>query len=363
MLRNVRVARVGLALALASGLAACSGDPAAPARSAFDAPQLNAGAAALSGGLAHSGWQSFRAVAPAVAASAANHAPVAAQGLVHAAQAPDRADLRAAVLRARATLESLLASRGRPGVQLVAVVPNELLGTTFVWDPTLQQYVADSGRTDAPANGVRHVLYPVNPFTAQPASVDEVGYVDLIDEGADLPNAAAVRIVVTVDGANLLDYRLRIDAAPSQARLRVQGVLSAGSDQVEFEVEGEVRDGLGAAFTYRLAVPAHQFRADARIAATGTAVTVQERIVVGSDAVGFTATHEADRVAGAVEVNGVPFATIEGPAGLPDFRRADGQPLSPAEAQALSAILHLTGRTIMFFADLLAPVGDLVHVG
>lgn len=311
------------------GLTACAGEPVAPAATAptLDASRLIAGTTAVSGALGTPAWQSFRLLAPAIAVSSGG-----------------------------STVAKLLETHTAPQPQLNATIPADLLGTTFVWDTTTQLYVADSTRSDAPANGVRHVLYPVNPFTGKPASTEELGYVDLTDEGLELQDGAAIRIVVSAAGVTWLDYALSITAAPPGATVEVDGFLSNGTERVEFHVDGGAQAGSGATFTYQLAVPSHDFQADATITSDGARNNVQERITVGAEVLGFTATHDGDLVQGAVAVNGVPFATLTGLADLPDIRRADGLPLTADEARALRGILDLTGHTLDFVGNLLAPL-------
>ena len=360
MLHHSPAARAPRVLAvLALGLAACSSDPATPDRpaAALDAGRLTAGTAAISSALGTPAWQSFRVMAPSIVASSGGNAVVTGGIRNAASTATGIADPQAAATFARAQLAALLVRPAAPPVAPHAVVPQELLGKTFVWDTATGQYVVDPARTDAPASGVRHVLYPVNPITGKPASTEELGYVDLIDEGASLTNGEAIRIVVSAGGITYLDYALSVTAAPSSAIVQVDGFLSDGTDRVEFHVDGGMQAGTGAAFAYQVAVPARDFRAEATITSDGTRNNVQERITVGTQLVGFTATHAGDTVQAAVAVDGVPFATITGLAALPEIRRADGLPLTADEASALRNILELTGRTLAFFGDLLSPLG------
>jgi hypothetical protein len=206
---------------------------------------------------------------------------------------------------------------------------------------------------------VRHVIYPVNPLTGRPASDQELGYADLTDEGAELPDGVAVRLRVVADGVTYLDYGLSLTGAPAVRLARVGGFLSNGSDRVEFRIEGGIHAD-GAAFAYRLEVPAHGLLAEATIQAQHQRAHVEERITVGSDRITFVATHDGDRVDAVVAVNDAPFATIRGWATSPEIRRADGAPFSSDEANALRGILELTGWTLELFAHLLEPLGGFV---
>ena len=56
------------------------------------------------------------------------------------------------------------------------LVPVDFLGRTY--DRGVDGYEHDAARTDAPANGVRFILYEVDPITRAPGDT-EIGYVDL----------------------------------------------------------------------------------------------------------------------------------------------------------------------------------------
>ena len=72
----------------------------------------------------------------------------------------------------------------------------EALGSTYIYDPALRRYVVAPGRSGAPANGVRFILYAVNPVTHEPISAVEIGYADLLDEGVARPTGIDLRLIV-----------------------------------------------------------------------------------------------------------------------------------------------------------------------
>src|SRR5438874_1300229 len=60
-----------------------------------------------------------------------------------------------------------------------SIFPPGVIGKTFVWDATLGSY-RPSNRRGAPPNGVRLVLYAIDPRTQLPSSpLTEIGYADL----------------------------------------------------------------------------------------------------------------------------------------------------------------------------------------
>jgi hypothetical protein len=355
-------ARLALML-LAAGLTACSGTQTTSptsSTSGLDAARLNAGVTSVGNVQAAPAWQSFRMLGPAMGSSVGPAASVAAM-IATDVVAGSPADPGAAALRARARLAWLLGGSSSSQVSLLPVIPTTVLGTTFVWDSVTAKYVADSTRRGAPANGVRYILYALNPVTAKPVVSAEIGHADLTDEGAAIANGVGIRLVGTSGSLTFLDYALTVTGAASTAVVNVHGYLSNGTDSLAFVVDGGLQAAQGAQFTAQLEVPKSQFLARATITSNGTVTNVQEQITVAANLVGFTATHDGDRVQAAVGVNGVPFATITGLAALPDIRRADGLPLTADEAKALRGILEMTGKTLDVFGDLLAPAGPVVR--
>src|SRR5688572_12768839 len=63
-------------------------------------------------------------------------------------------------------------------------IPSEYAGKAFECDVDTDQYAA-TDRVGAPSNGVRFMLYTVNPVTGQPVEpLDEVGYAQLTVSGS-----------------------------------------------------------------------------------------------------------------------------------------------------------------------------------
>ena len=97
------------------------------------------------------------------------------------------------------------------------ILPSELLGTTFTWDTGTRDYIA-AARTDAPADGVRFVLYALEPdvdFPAEPLS--EIGYLDLHD--LSTASADVARLVLVTDGVTRFDYRVTATGTELDAKV------------------------------------------------------------------------------------------------------------------------------------------------
>lgn len=144
---------------------------------------------------------------------------------------------RAARDTVRAIAKALLVS---PVAGSAVILPDEVLGTTFLWDATEEAYVA-SERTGAPANGVRLAMYTVNGETGQPAEpLEEIGYLQLTDLSTASTDAA--RIIVVADGATLFDYSVSAAGSGANATLGSDGYIGNGDDRVEFETDISMSD-------------------------------------------------------------------------------------------------------------------------
>src|SRR5437016_14597703 len=101
-----------------------------------------------------------------------------------------------AYLDAPRRLQALRLAAGTLGSGISAsVIPPQYLGQTFVWDDATHKYVV--GPDAGPSNGVRIILYALNPVTgavAEPSSA--VGFADLLDESTTSPAVNKLHVIV-----------------------------------------------------------------------------------------------------------------------------------------------------------------------
>ncbi len=268
----------------------------------------------------------------------------------------------------------------------LGLIPDELKGKTFEWDVATQHYVV-TDRPGAPADGVRFILYAINPITRRPAEpLVEVGYVDLIDLSTE--TSRSLRIVVAgVDGTPVyVDYTVAGTVTPGQFTASANGFISNGesgdaSKRLMFDMTATLTE---ASFTF-----------DAELSLDHPAVTIKQKTTAIKSATGVelaidflleaeqdvhifgsvTVTdddrqadghresgpgrHDDDGIVTAnltVTVDGNVFATIKGTSPDIQILGADGQPLSEEELRALRELFRFPARVFSFFQDLLHPV-------
>lgn len=374
----------GLAAAAALVTVACN-ETSGPQPQLSNPQQLSSDLQTVSGVLTSPTIQSFSALRSANGSPV--RAPARAGTLLGAAPIvpPRAANQPYADAPARLQALRLAASTFGSGIT-ASVIPTPLLGKTFVWDVTTHQYVV--GPDPGPTNGVRVILYAVDPITGQIVEnpLTPVGYVDLID----LSDATTNKLHVIVNGGTPTSITF------TYADYTVSGTLTknAAGQASAFSATavGFVSDGAGG---HRLDFNA-SFSAtnldtdnpDAQIDVTWTlnnpavSVALHETIATpdanhATLTIDFSVTHGAEtvRVTGTVTVvvspptvtadltvylNGQAFARITGTNDQIQARHADGSPLSQDEVQALKDLFELPDHIQDAVEDLFHPAEHLM---
>ena len=203
------------------------------------------------------------------------------------------------------------------------VLPVEVLGSVYEWDVATQQYVEGLG--SGPANGVRFVLYAVNPLTRLPSEpLSPVGYADFLDESAGSTNRLRV-MVVGYDDVTYANYLVSGTAGTTSASASASGFLTDGVHRLDFTAQLSATDSeialdyaldlnqpdvsavlsIELSFSGETAVVRHSFSLT-----RGTETVVLDG-ALSLTTVGETSTATANFT---VHVNGGLFATITGSA-------------------------------------------------
>jgi hypothetical protein len=356
-----------MALALCALVAACgtdrTTDPDGNAR--FDAQRLNADVAATEHVMSASVWASFAALSERFDLAPAPASAVAGSRALLTAR--DGLTLGRSKQIAMATAERLMTAAASDVELASPVLRSGSLGTTYVYDATVRRYVAAPERTGAPPNGVRFILYAVNPVTHEPIVATEIGYADLLDEGAAHLTGLGLRLIVVSDGTTYLDYRVAIDGSANAMTLAVTGFLTDGTAQLDFQIAANGTAGpAGAAMnvTFEFAVPARAFRVAGTVEGTHSSSGDLGRINLvvrsGLATIAFAVTGDEHTVNATILVNDRIFATVTGNAHDPVIRGAGGRALSADEVEALHGIMRLVGGVFELFGSLLKPLGVIL---
>src|SRR6266702_2178156 len=249
----------------------------------------------------------------------------------------------------------------------IKVVTTAALGTTYVWDPATNSYVASSD-SGAPANGERFMLYALSQRSGLPSvPLTSIGYVDLTDSSAGAtgvtlvgtpaaePPATYASYSVAAGGASLagfvtdgttrLDLNVRADSTTSPGTLREQTAIAVAGQDLQVDesvtVSGENGDTVGMTTDLRVASGGEVVRAAGD-------VTLDTTTNLGSGQM-------------AVSVNDSAFATIT--LGGPDlaFAPAPDVTVTTADETTLRALFSTSFELFGTVRLLLLPQQRVLH--
>lgn len=284
---------------------------------------------------------------------------------------PLRIDRAQAPLSAQ-VMRSLVAA----GASAEPILPVELLGVTFEWDEVEGDYLPTE-RTGAPSNGVRFILYAIDPITKVPASpLNETGFLDLTDEG-DAGGTTRLGLYAESGGTALIDYFIDLTYAFVGEDLSVtasaEGYVSDGQDRLDFDLDQSATlqsstETILFDFSYDMSVAGEgagvsidmQGEFDFSGEQPIDAVTATMSITDGTDTVVWTMTLGADNTLnGVITFNGVPVVNVSGTEADPVFTRADGEELTLEEVAALVELFDMVEDIFDIAEDLFEPFGGM----
>jgi hypothetical protein len=236
-----------------------------------------------------------------------------------------------------------------------ASVPAQYLGVTFVYNAETDQYEA-SELTGAPEDGVRFLVYAINPISgAVIEPVVEVGHADIVV--TESASAATVRIELVSEDVTYLDYSVGVTGGVNSATVTVSGFVSNGDDRVDFDLDTHV-NAAALSVDYSLIVPTRSgFRIDFEGEMTSASSTSSLEARGPHGTVVIAGNHEGDSGTFEVTVNGELFATVNYTTGQePEIVGADGQALTEQELHALGLVFAVFIQGFDFVEDLLDPL-------
>lgn len=254
------------------------------------------------------------------------------------------------------------------GTSIANAIPAAALGKTFTYDPALDEYTA-SEETGAPANGVRFVLYAVDPIEGGIVEpLVEVGHVDLTRTATSSTASARVRVYAgTANPTTVLDYTARVGGSVASPRVEVEGFAENSEDRLEFSLATAFSladESININWVARVPTQGLVTRLNQRFSGdVNPAFTIDAAVVSPSGRIDIDGTiNEATGGTLGVKVNGETFATmaLTSGEGEPTLVNADGDPLTEDEQAVLLQVFQWFAGAIFVFAALLGPVGPLL---
>jgi hypothetical protein len=273
------------------------------------------------------------------------------------------ADIKAAAARSAQLMMGLL-SRQRMSASAASTGPAFIsatyAGKTFVYDPNTTSYV-QSDVAGAPANGVRFLLYAVDPISYAPVEpLTETGYVDLIDMSAGSTQAA--RVLVVSGSTTYIDYSVSASTGTTSARISVVGMITDGTNQANINLRSTLTSSAGLTLTYSLDLPQRDVSIDLSVNATDVSqssspitVSLTMRGPNGTITMSGQFTDTAGSLV--IRVNGSTFATITTDGTTTTIVKSDGSALSDDENATMEGVFAIQASAFISFDEMLAPVG------
>jgi hypothetical protein len=267
---------------------------------------------------------------------------------------------------ARTMAASVRSMTGGGTTVALALIPAEYLGDTYVYDPVGIAYVL-SDRTGAPANGVRFIVYAVNPISGIPTEpLQEIGYADLLDTST--PASDGLRVQLVSEGTTYLDYGVMGSGSATSARIVIDGFVTNGTTQVDFNLDTSLSDALGGtlSYDYELNVPTRDVSLDYLIAVTNVlaaapTANVDLFLAGPNGSVGIEGGLTAGAGALTARVNGDDFAVMTMVNGdVASIAKPDGSALTLEEYGALFTIWGLVIKGFDILEDLLDPIDNVI---
>lgn len=226
-------------------------------------------------------------------------------------------------------------------------LPSTVIGTTWIWDPT---WGGDGGYRrerdrdhEAPANGVRFILYEIDSETGQPDASQEIGYFDVAEHAT--PPTVDLTLTGVIDGQTLLSVEIDGSLTETSLVMAISGYLSSdGQTQLPVGVDFRLTDtdfALDFAFEFdefilvvsdRLAAATGIEHLDATL--TGGATGDELAIALRFD-------DQLNVMSGSVVTfNGVEVAVFGGALTSLTLGHAAGEPLTQQELQDVATIVE-----------------------
>lgn len=347
-----------LAAVVSFGITACSNTdvPSGPGEGAFDAAQTQAELQRVDAAFDTPAFQSL-AVLGEQFGSSAGAAAAASAALLYEAGPTHGSSLAE---RAKAAGDRLAQAYASASASMAPIIPADWLGRTYVYDPETEGYVHNPELTGAPEDGIRFVLYAVNPVTHDIIVDSDIGYADVRDVGG--ANSTAVRLTVVSEEVTYLDYTITATGVFNAPVFDISGFITDGEQQVDFTLVHSILATIGSVqvgIDYDITT-SEDFGVTVDVTLTSSGQTSSVEVNVTLTHGPNTVVLEGSVVDGSgsltVTGNGEVFAIIELGPGSITVTDADGNPISQETHQALERIWQVVDDVFDVFEDLFDPI-------
>ena len=253
-----------------------------------------------------------------------------------------------------------------------AILPDSLLGKTFIWDTTQAKYVL-SDSAGAPSAGIRFELYALDLDGHIAKPLVQVGHLDLIDKST--VSAQSLEVVVASATFTYIDYTVTGSGTLSAFTLSAAGFIRSTVRELDFSITYTVNNASCAiSEQFDDAADAAHLTFSFGITTTSDTshtVSLNFSYQVGPHAIalngGGTIDSLTENLQATVKVDGNVFALITA-SGLRDtvvpvITDGSGQPLSTENRQLLFEMFVMVGRSLDWLNNFVGPFIALTAIG
>jgi len=259
------------------------------------------------------------------------------------------------------------ASRLWSAVSRIPLISTGNLGNTFVIDPATGEYAVDPSRTGAPSNGVRFILYALVEGTEDPDLSQEIGHVDLVDQGATSAGID-LRLTAVADGLTFLEYGVTVEGDDTNGTVAIDGFVADATNRLDFDFDvSATENGNQTNVSLNASVRVDSEGLVITVAANGASfdgqegsLTVQLSVRYGSESLDIDVEGDDTAIDATFRINGSVFATATGNPDAPVILGADGTELSEQEIRVLQEIVETADEIFNFFEDLAGPAEGII---
>ena len=252
------------------------------------------------------------------------------------------------------------------GVEPMTALPANVIGKTFEWDVVTGRY-AMTDRAGAPVDGIRFILYTINPIELVPAEpLVEVGTLTITQGGTSNSPTATVT-VRNLGGTTVFSYTASRGGTQSVPSFSVTGTAGVGPNAATFTMTvGFNIISRAVTADWRTEIPTRSLttRTTLAINTTTGAITLRGVMQRGLRRVEISGTFN-EEFGGqlTVKVGDKTFARIvlDGQQGV-TITNPEGQPLSAEEEATLELIFEWFERSLTWYGALLDPAYAVLGV-
>jgi hypothetical protein len=341
-------------------LAGCSGDPSS------DAPYNPSGTStdleAMNSTFASPTFASFSTFSLMFDAALGGAPIVSSSAMAIDIRGNGGHSVRVAAARAARRLGAMLIQKEKAGGLSAAMmaIPTAVAGKTFIYDASTSTYVA-SDLSGAPANGVRFLLYAVDPVSYLPVDpLVETGHVDITDLSSGTTQAA--RIQVVSGSTTYIDYTVSASSGATSGRVTVLGYVTDGTTTANINLRSTITVSAGLTLTYTLTMPSREVAINLTVSVSDVTLPnspINVNLTMRGPNGTVTMTGQFAETSGTINVriNGDAFATITTDGTATTITRTDGTPMSDEDYVALTGVFQVQSSAFTSFDQMLAPVG------